>query len=247
MEKRILALNHVSSYAYGSHFFNVDLLRSDLADQASNGGQGAQETYVSYRHHWALGRTFGGRPFAAGILQDVAFTAGFEWNSKNTGFAPGKRALVLGPTLQFRMSRGFLDLGLLYYKERNHNAYGTTPAADPKKADFRGTGLLTAAWGLSLALGPVATRFKGFANLQGPKGRDAAGVETRPELLVRMSWVVDMGALAGLRQGVLLAGPGFEYWRNKFGNPDPIPTSDPVVTRPNYPTRTPTLQLELHF
>jgi hypothetical protein len=42
-------------------------------------------------------------------------------------------------------------------------------------------------------------------------------------------------------------GPGFEYWKNKFGNPTPIPTSNPAVTKPNLTTTCPTVQVEWHF
>jgi hypothetical protein len=245
--KTVLALTHASSYAYGSNFFNLDMLRSNMTDPANAGGDGAQETYITYRHHLALGKTLTGKPLNTGIIKDVAFTAGFEWNSKNTQFAPGKWAVVAGPTVQFKLPKGFFDLGLLYYKERNHNSFGNTPAGNPKSADFDGTYMVAAAWGVPIALGPVTSTFKGFANYQGAKGKDAAGVDTKPETLSRFSWMFDIGALVSSRKGALLIGPGFEYWKNKFGNPDPIPTSNPAITKPNDTTKTPTIQLEWHF
>jgi nucleoside-specific outer membrane channel protein Tsx len=243
VRKEVLALGHASAYAWGSNFFNVDLLRSDLTDPANGGGQGAQEIYVCYRHHLAFGKAFRGKPLDWGPVKDVALTAGFEWNTKNTTFAPGKFAVVAGPTLQWKLPKGFLDTGLLYYKERNHNAFG----APTRTADFDGTWFLTAAWAVPIPLGPLASTFKGFANVQGPKGKDAAGVDTARETLSRSAWLLDVGTLAGLRKGALLLGPGFEYWQNKFGNPSPIPTATPGVTRPNTTTRCVTLQAEWHF
>jgi hypothetical protein len=246
-EKTVLQIGYVSNYAYGSNFVNVDMLRSDLSDPANNGGQGAQETYITYRHHLAFGKAFTGKPLNAGILKDIAFTAGFDWNAKNTAFAPGKFAMVAGPTFQFKLPKGFFDLGLLWYKERNHNAFGTTPASNPKKADFDGTAMLSAAWGIPIALGPVNGTFKGFANYIGKKGKDAAGVQTEPETLSRFTWLVDLGALITGRKGAFLVGPGFEYWQNKFGNPNPIPTATAGVSKPNDTTKTPTIQVEWHF
>jgi len=247
VQKDVIALGHASAYAYGSNFFNVDLLRSDLADPANGGGQGAQEIYVSYRHNLALSKAFRGKPLGGALLQDVAFTAGLEWNTKNTAFAPGKFAWVAGPTLLFKVPRGFFNLGFLYYKERNHNAFGSTPPADPRTADFEGTYLITAAWSLPVPIGPVATTFKGFANLQGPKGKDAAGCATDQETLSRLCWMADAGALLAGRKGAFLVGPGFELWKHKFGNPSPIPTAHPGVVKPNLTTACLTLQAEWHF
>ena len=63
-----------------------------------------------------------------------------------------------------------------------------------------------------------------------------------------MSWQVDVGALLGAKKGTFSAGPGWELWHHKFGNPTPLPPSVPGgPARPNHTTSAPTFQAEIHF
>ena len=48
----------------------------------------------------------------------------------------------------------------------------------------------------------------------------------------------DLGPKLGLRQGQLMAGFGYDYWRAKFGNPASVPGAV---------ARTPYLSAEYHF
>jgi nucleoside-specific outer membrane channel protein Tsx len=59
VQKDILQLGHVSGWAYGTHFFNVDMLFSDKRDPANNGKTGANEVYVVYRGSLSLGKLSG--------------------------------------------------------------------------------------------------------------------------------------------------------------------------------------------
>jgi hypothetical protein len=60
--------------------------------------------------------------------------------------------------------------------------------------------------------------FKGFTSVTGPKGKDGFHVETKTEVLTRVSMLFDVGALAGHPRSVYI-GPGYEYWHNMFGTP----------------------------
>jgi nucleoside-specific outer membrane channel protein Tsx len=240
--KDVLAFTHADRYSLGSNFLNVDVFMSDRNDPANGAGSGgAQEIYVTYRHQLNFSKVFK-TPLAFGPVRDLSFTAGFDLNSKDTAFAARKRALVLGPTVNFTIPDGFLDLGLWYYKEKNHNAFGVM-----KDVDFDGTLMISASWGIPVKLGSVASSFKGFANHTRAKGKDGALVETVPETLIRASWMVDVGSLLKLGHGALCLGPGYEYWDHKFGNPSPIPVLNSSTTRPNHRTSCPTIQLECHF
>jgi nucleoside-specific outer membrane channel protein Tsx len=236
IEKDIVQFTHASGYKYGTNFLNVDTLISEKVDGANRAAgspavTGAQEIYITYRHQVSLGKTTG-LPTAIGLLRDVGLTAGFDLNSKNTTFAPRKRALVVGPTLRLDVP-GFLDVSLLYYKESNYRGIGTGA-----NSNFKATYMATASWGTPFAVAGAPFKFQGFVNYTGDKGTDYTGVQTAPELLLRTSLMLDVGALAFDKKNSLWAGVGYEYWRNKFGNQPSVVGSK---------VSTPQAQLEYHF
>lgn len=235
VEKHILQFTHASGWASGSNFFNVDMLMSDARDPSAGGRSGASEVYVVYRGALGLGK-LSGRSFAFGPVRDVSLTAGFDFNAKNTAFAPKKRFLVLGPTLNFKVSSGFFDVGLWACRERNYNGIVG------KAVDFKTGYVLSAAWGLPFRVGGTGAEFKGYANHVGAKGRDGFGAETRPETLANLSLLLDISPLFGAKRKVY-AGVGFEYWNNKFGGANhdgPAPATNRRVTAPM-------AQLQVHF
>ncbi|MDV2858413.1 hypothetical protein [Oceanimonas sp. CAM02] len=229
--KHILQFTHASGYAYGQNFLNVDLLQSDENDPAQGDapgeGDGATEAYLTYRHQLHLGKIFD-QDFSFGPVKEVALTAGFDLNTKNTEVAPRKQMLVVGPTLKFAVPKGFLDFSILYAHERNHNGKRTTNQ-DITYNDYT---VYNLAWGLPFNAGPVPMKFQGFANYNTPKGQG-----TDYEILARPSLMVDVGDLAFNKSNTLWAGVGYEYWNNKFGN-NGIAGVD---------THAPTFQLEWHF
>ncbi|WP_018610073.1 hypothetical protein, partial [Uliginosibacterium gangwonense] len=173
ISKDIVALTHVSGFKYGSNFFNVDLLRSDSKDPASNGGGGAQEVYVVYSNQLHLSKITG-QKYAMGPISDFALSTGFDFSSKDDAFAARVRKFMIGPTVKFGGSLGWADLSVLYYKEKNHNGIVGT------SVDFSSTYRIAAAWGTNFDLGPVPLQFNGFATYTGSKGRDGFGDKTGP-------------------------------------------------------------------
>lgn len=227
VEKNILQLTHASGWAHGSNFFNADLLMSDPHDPSNNGTTGASEVYVVYRGALGLGR-LAGRDLGFGPVRDVSLTFGFDFNSKNTAFAPKKRFLVLGPTLNFKLADGFWDLGIWACHEQNYN--GIVGRA----VDFRTTFVVSTAWGVPFQLGAVGAEFRGFANYVGAKGKDGFGADTKPETLANLSLLFDLGAAFGSKQKLLVGG-GLEYWNNKFGGANhngPAPLTNRRVLAP---------------
>lgn len=228
--KHILQFTHASGYAYGQNFLNVDLLQSDENDPAKGDapgeGDGATEAYLTYRHQLHLGKIFN-QDFSFGPVKEVALTAGFDLNTKNTEVAPRKQMLVVGPTLKFAVPKGFLDFSILYAHERNHNAF-----SNPKDVTFNDYTVYNLAWGLPFSAGPVPMKFQGFINYNTPKG-----LGTDYEILARPSLMVDVGDLAFGKSNTLWAGVGYEYWNNKFG----------INNESGVDTHAPTFQLEWHF
>ena len=223
MAKNIFNLTHVSGYSLGSNFFSVDMLNSSATDPSNNAStgpkQGAHEVYVSYKHSLNLGKVFDTK-IDFGPVRGMDFTFGFDYAAKNTTFAPAVYKLMAGPQFSFKVP-GFLNVGLLYYRERNHNAFGGFASAKGGTTDivFKPTYQVAAAWGIPVALGKVNTSVKGFATFTGAKGKDGSAVETKLETLFRGFWMFDISPVLGTKKGTWQIGPGFEYWDNKFGDP----------------------------
>ncbi|MBR9856552.1 MAG: hypothetical protein GYB38_02470 [Gammaproteobacteria bacterium] len=232
IEKHILQLTHASGYAYGQNFFNLDLLQSDENDPASGDkpgeGDGALEAYLTYRHQLHLGKVLD-KDLSFGPVKEVALSAGFDLNTKNTSFGPRKQLLLVGPTLKFDVPKGFVDFSIFYAYERNRN--GFKPAGE-KDITFDDYTVYNLAWGLPFQAGPVPMKFQGFGNYN-----TAKGLGTEDEILVRTSLMLDVGQLAFDKSNTLWAGVGYEYWDNKFGNHG----------KPGVDTRAPTFQMEWHF
>lgn len=230
ISKSIVGLTHVSGFKYGSNFFNVDMLMSDHKDPASNGGGGAQEVYVVYSNQLHLSKITG-QKYSLGPISDFALSTGFDINSKDDAFAARVRKFMIGPTIKFGGALGWADFSVLYYKEKNHN--GIVGAS----VDFDPTYRLAAAWGTNFEVGPVPLQFNGFATYTASKGRDGFGNQTGPETLMDAFLMVDVGKLVSDKKGVFLVGPGYEYWRNKFGN---VPGTGSKAT-------TAMIKAEVHF
>jgi len=247
IQKNILSLNHVSGYSLGSNFFNVDMLKSDSKDPMNSEGPGtsggAQEVYIAYRHNLSLSKVFGSK-LEFGPVRDIEFTAGFDYNAKNTQFAPSVFKLMVGPNFSFKVP-GFLTVGVLYYKEKNHNAYGTFAPGGTLDVSFDPTYQIAAAWGINLPLGPVATKFKGFGTFTGTKGKTGDMVDTKAETLIDTFWMFDASPVLGAKAGTWQIGPGFQYWNNKFGNPTFAPGDTGGMVNPK--TTCFQMALEYHF
>lgn len=233
--KNILQLSHVSGWAYGTNFFNVDMLMSDTGDPTASGRTGANEVYVVYRGSLSLGKITA-KDFGFGPVRDLSVTAGFDFNSKDNAFASRKRFLVLGPTLNFKVPSGFLDVGVWACHEQNNNGIVG------QSVDFKTTYMVSAAWGIPFQMGRLGAEFKGYANYIGAKGRDGFGVETKPETLANLSLLLDVSPVFGASKKVYVGG-GFEYWNNKFGGPN----NDDPSSAVNKPVTAPMAQVQIHF
>ena len=255
IKKDIYSLSHVSGNSLGSNFFNVDMLKSDQNDPANGAGSnGAQEVYVAYRNNLSLSKLFSTK-ISNGVVRDVEWTTGFDYNAKNTTFAPSVFKIMTGPTVSFQVP-GFFTLGVVYYNEKNHNAFANVSKPHQSiNPSFDATYQVQAAWGIDVKLGDVNSKVKGFGALTGAKGKDGGGVETKPETLVDIFWMFDISSVFGAKKGTWQIGPGYEYWNNKFGDPTyktqaaapPFNVSTGVFTAVNPQTSTFMLALEYHF
>ena len=201
--KNILTFTSISGDKLGTNLFNIDLLKSNNADLANGGAQGAQEWYGFYQRNFSLNALTGNKT-GYGIAKDLNLTARVDAGAKNTTFAPAPRKLQLGMSAAMPVSAGFWDIGVAAYKESNNNGIMN------KAVSFDVAPALNSAWAIPMA--GVGT-FGGFASIVGPKGKDGFGEKTAMETLIRATFMFDvMGPKTGLSAGV-----GVEYWNNKFG------------------------------
>ena len=235
--KNIVEFAHASTYRYGSNYLNIDYFKSDSKDPASGTDSGgAAELYLTYRHQLQYGKVTG-TPLAFGVIRDAGLTAGFDLNTKDNAAAARKQVIVVGPTLKFDVP-GFLDVGLWYYRERNH--CGIPPCLEPgarSEVTFDPTYLINATWGIPFEVGSVPLKFQGFVNFVGSKGKDYTGHDTAKETLLRTSLMVDVGQVLASHKGTVYVGVGYEYWHNKYGNQPGVGTQ---VNAPQF-------QVEWHF
>ena len=222
--KHTVGFTHASGYKYGSNFLNVDAIKSDQMDPvrggtAGQGFEGAQEFYLTYRTNFEAGKVTG-KPMAFGVIKDVALTAGFDINTKNSGSLANKRMLVLGPTFMMKMDKGFFNIGTFVSKESNHNEFKTN-----KDITFDAAPMLSASWNVPFHAG-LPAKFQGFFNVVGSKGKDGSGKDTTTEYFSRSSVMWDVGTAMGLKNNTVWTGVGYEYWNNKFGAPKTDTSTD---------------------
>jgi hypothetical protein len=209
VKQKIGFLTTAGTFAYGKYVFNVDYLVSDENNPEAGGTRGAQETYSVGRVDFSASRVLG-HPVGFGIFRDFGVTTGFEFSSKNDAFENRARMLVLGPSVQFAVPRGYWNAMIGWRTESNYNGIVH------RDVDYDTAAHAESSWLIPFNLGPASTVFKGFITATGPKGKDGFHVETRTEVLARMSLLFDIGALAG-HPRTFYAGPGYEYWHNMFG------------------------------
>ncbi len=223
IEKTIVNLTHASGYKYGSNFFNVDFLKSDSRDSS------AQEIYVVYRHTLDLGKVTG-KSLAFGPTRGLGVTAGFDLNTKNDpGYGSKKRMFVLGPTVMMDVP-GFLNISVLGLWESNR------PHGVDERYSYDFHPMLNMAWGVPV--GSTGLAFEGFMNWIASKGRNEFGGPTSAEFNIDAALWYDVSPHIGASKNSFRVGVGYQYWRNKFGNPSSVPGSL---------AKTPMLRADYHF
>jgi hypothetical protein len=204
--KNVLNFTHVSGDKLGMNLFSIDYLRSDNADPANGGGQGAAEYYGFYKRSFSLSAMSENKT-GYGYFKDLSLTARIDLGAKNTAFAPSPTKLRIGMDAAMPVSGGFWNIGFDVYSESNNNSFA---AASDRAVKFTPALALSSAWAIPVA--GIAT-FDGFLDIVGPKGNDGFGVATTTETLLEAHLMFDVG---GAKSGMKM-GAGFQYWNNKFG------------------------------
>jgi nucleoside-specific outer membrane channel protein Tsx len=140
-----------------------------------------------------------------GPVQDVSLAFAFERDTKNIQFAPAKRAMMAGLAFDLPVTHGFAVLNAYAYKERNYNSFAAT------EVSFDTAFMLHSAWSIPLPTA-IPLKFVGDAKYITSKGKDGFGGDTKPEFRLHAELLAEVGKNSGL-----LAGIGYEMWRNKYG------------------------------
>ncbi len=230
ISKNIISLNHASGYKYGTNFFNADVLLSDDKDPGKGTKDGAQEVYVVYRNTLDLGKVFK-KDLKMGPIQSFGITGGFDFNTKNDGYGSKKRMFVLGPSMMMDVP-GFLKISVLALSESND------PSGIDKRYTYDVHPMLEVVWGMPVFSLPLS--FEGYALFIGPKGKNEFGASTAPETNVDMQLMYDLGADLGLSKKTFRVGAEYQYWHNKFGNPESQAGKGATAS-------TPMIRAEYHF
>jgi hypothetical protein len=216
ISKYTATFQHFDVWAYGTNFINIDALFSNSHDPANNSHQGATEVYGVYRGNLSGNALTGSKMFTFGPIKDIRAEIGFDFNTKNTAFAPEKRLVVIGPNFSFDVP-GFLNVGIHLAHEWNNNGIVD------KAVNFDPTAELEIVWMQPLAFTGLPLKFDGFFNVVAPKGKDGFGNQTATEILTQPRIVLDAGKLILNKPNFIDAYVGFQYWYNKFGNDHTLP------------------------
>jgi nucleoside-specific outer membrane channel protein Tsx len=204
IRKRVFEFVHTSGDKLGTNLVLGQVLESDMNDPAAGNGHGAQEFFGIVRRTFSLSRV-SGRDMKFGPVQDVSLAFAFERDTKNIQFAPGKRAMMAGLAFDLPVTNGFAVLNVYAYKERNYNSFAAT------EVNFDTAMMLHSAWSIPFTAG-LPLKFAGDAKYITSKGKDGFGNATKPEFRLHAELLTEVGNNTGL-----LAGVGYEMWRNKYG------------------------------
>jgi hypothetical protein len=221
--KSIFTFTHFDVWAYGTNFFNIDLLKSDLRDPAipcltiggpTTGCDGATEIYGFFRS--TIGwKQLHGIQFGT-FLTNISYKFGGDANTENNAVGPAKRDVVVGLQFDFAFPWGATaDISGLYYNERNHNAFITNPTSGI--THFQ-TWRVEA--GFRTPLGPKGTPwfFSSIAGINGPKGTGAPNQpSTKTESFFTQKLSLDVGQVVANKPGMVSIYVAYVYWQNKFG------------------------------
>ena len=205
ISRNAIEFKHVDAWKYGHNLVDVIIKKSSHVEPAAGGGDGAVGVYGIFRSGIGINRVAGRPMIALGPLKDIDIQVGLNLETKNSEFAPAERTIYVGPNLQFRFGRGFVNVGLQLRKEWNHN--GDLGMKESYDVNFN----VSPVWHVPFTLGGAQLAFDGFADYNTAKGKDVGGRDTKPEFITRPQLKLDISRIVGQKARVLEIGVGFQY------------------------------------
>jgi hypothetical protein len=244
--KQVYTFTHFDVWAYGTNFFNIDMLKSDHTDPAvgcnlgqNTGCAGATEFYGFFRSTFGWNEIFHTKAFSMGPLHNISFEIGADGESDNNANAAAKRDFVAGLQFAFDLPyKGFFNVTPLAYKEINHSAFtecaaGGVPGVtclSSGNTEFNTTWAVETNYYMDLGFLPENFQYfaiSGRAAWYGPKGNQNAplgiaggGVATKTELNsepIRLTFDASKAIWGPKYAQFVTTWVAYRYWENKFG------------------------------
>jgi nucleoside-specific outer membrane channel protein Tsx len=245
--KHALSLTHFDVWAYGTNFFNVDLLQAtnnrappfgtpaapcDAVDPPGTQRCHAySEIYGLIRSTLGWNQLFQTKAFSVGPLTNIEFAAGFDFNTDNTTLGSAKRSIQAGLQFDFAAPyKGFFNVGFYAYKEWQNDGFAASFPVQiipnpTGKVDFDTTWAIEALYVQPLGFLPswLPLTFKSLLVVHGDKG---CGETCRPlgpglirttEALTQQTLALDVGQMLWNKPKVFAVFGAYRYWTNKFG------------------------------
>jgi hypothetical protein len=228
--KDVITFTHFDAWKYGTNFFNIDLLKSDLKDPATPCGLGAPgfanagcegttEIYGFFRSTLGFKELFGLR--FGNFLTNISFKVGGDANSVNNANAAAKKDVVAGVQFNFALPYGAtFNFSPLYYSEKNHGSFITSNTSG---VDYFQTWRVEGALNVPLGAKGTPLSFGSLFGINGPKGScppgecAATAAPTKTEYFLQQSLTLDVGQLAYSKPNIFSIFVAYVYWQNKFG------------------------------
>ena len=227
--KQLVTYTHFDVWAYGTNFFTVSWLRSNLSDRTfqlggANASVGTSEIYGLFRSTFGFNEMSHSKMFSMGPLTDISLEVGADANASNGGILSGKTDVVAGLDFSFALPyKGHFEFSPLYYKEWQHNQFAVPAngAFNNGVMDYNGTWAIEMVYAMPLGFLPpsIPLTFSGYADFYGAKGDGGAGpgFATKTEFHSEQRISLDLGQVMGGRPGMFSVFGGYRYWKNKFG------------------------------
>jgi hypothetical protein len=243
--KYVGSLTHFDVWAYGTNFFNIDILKSDKHDPVRGvvGATGATEVYAFARSTLSGNALSGSKMFSNFITKDISFEWGGDINTENDFFSPQKRDIVLGAQFALNLP-GTVNFSVLAYKEWNHGAPFEAPGFSGDR-EFQWIPRLELLISEPLTFLPLPITWNSFTGVNFPKGTgispanlaaiggagpgsgaftganfftaNNASAYTKTEVFADNRLTLDASKLWWGKAGIWDVYAGYRYWYNKFG------------------------------
>jgi hypothetical protein len=229
---------HFDVWAYGTNFFNIDVLKSDknnpVNDKFLPGAAGAVEVYAFERSTLGLNQLTNSKMFSSFLFKNIEFEFGGDINTENDGLGPQKRDIVLGAQFDLNLP-GTVNFSVLAYKEWNNNNYWIVPGLYSGEREFQWIPRLELLISEPLTFLPWPVSWRNFTGVNFPKGTgisqaqlnlvcgnpcsgtNPASAFTKTEVFEDNRIILDASKLWFDKPGVWELYAGFRYWYNKFG------------------------------
>jgi len=244
--KYVGSVTHFDVWAYGTNFFNVDILKSDNNDPVDGifvpRATGATEMYAFARSTLSGNALTGSKMFSSFIFKDISFEWGGDINTENDFFRPQKRDVVLGANFSFNLP-GTVLFGVLAYKEWNHGTPFFVPGMFSGDREFQWIPRLELLISEPLTFLPWPLTWNSFTGVNFPKGNgisqtnlcaiggclpapftganfftaNNASTFTKTEVFADNRLTLDASKLWWGKPGIWDIYAGYRYWYNKFG------------------------------